>query len=171
MRALSYVAGPVLLTIGLVIVLGAGVLPPGRAVAIWLLCLAALLLSRFVRELRTADEHGTPRRFDALLRVPRAPKAGVPGELLRVEREIVLGVANAGDAHKRLLPLLRSAAAARLSARHGIDLARRPDDAQVRLGDEAWELLRPDRPEPRDRHDRGVPRDALARVIAQVEGL
>lgn len=170
MRVLSYVVGPVVLTIGLVVVLGMGALSTGRAVAIWLLSLAALFLSRLVRELRTADADGVPRRFDAALRVPRA-KTGVPGELLRMEREIVLGVANAGDAHTRLLPLLRTAAAARLSARHGIDLARTPDEAQARLGEEAWELVRPDRPEPQDRHDRGVSRAALARVIAQVEAL
>jgi hypothetical protein len=39
------------------------------------------------------------------------------------------------------------------------------------LGEDAWELLRPDRPEPEDRHDSGVPREQIAAVIERVESL
>ena len=66
---------------------------------------------------------------------------------MRIEREITLGTSSAGHLHTRLLPLLREAAAARL----GVDLELRPS-ARARLGDDAWELLRPDRPEPDDRN-------------------
>ena len=70
-----------------------------------------------------------------------------------------------------LLPLLRTAAAARLAALHGIDLVRSPAEAHARLGDDAWDLLRPDRPAPVNRHGPGVPREVLAQLIARVEGL
>jgi hypothetical protein len=88
-----------------------------------------------------------------------------------MERELVLGEADADHAHRRLVPLLRAAAAARVAARHGFELERRPETARMLLGEDAWELLRPDRPEPEDRHDSGVPREQIAAVIERVESL
>jgi hypothetical protein len=88
-----------------------------------------------------------------------------------MERELELGIANAGSAHHRLLPLLRAAAEARLASRHGVELDRRPDVAKAMLGEEAWEWLRPDRPEPVDRFGRGVPRERVAGLIDLVESL
>jgi hypothetical protein len=94
-----------------------------------------------------------------------------PPELIRTEREITLGTASAGNLHRRLLPILRAAAAARLSAGHKIDLERRPDAARAVLGEDAWELLRPDRPEPHDRDDPGVPMSRLRDVVSTLEKL
>jgi hypothetical protein len=88
-----------------------------------------------------------------------------------MERELELGIAGAGHAHHRLLPLLRAAAAARLASRHGIELERRPEAARELLGEEAWELLRPDRPEPVDRFAPGIPRARVAGLIEKVESL
>jgi hypothetical protein len=92
-------------------------------------------------------------------------------ELTRVENMLELGSAFAGNAHQRLLPLLRTVAAARLSSRHGIELDRRPEAARALLGEEAWDLLRPDRPEPADRFARGIPRARVAALIERVESL
>jgi Ca2+/Na+ antiporter len=161
---------PFLLTVGFAVLLLAGALSPVRAVGIWLLCLAAFFLVRFVRDVRSADAEALSRRFDAALR-GRKEKVSVPGELLRMERVLGLGIATAADGHRLLLPLLRTAAAARLASSYGIDLMRSPAAARARLGDEAWDWLRPDRPAPEDRHAPGVPRDVAARLIAQVEGL
>ncbi|HKI93484.1 MAG TPA: hypothetical protein VJ986_14375, partial [Gaiellaceae bacterium] len=86
-------------------------------------------------------------------------------------RELELGAASAMHAHRRLLPLLREAAASRIGSRHGFELDRRPDAARRLLGDEVWELLRPDRPEPADRHGPGVPRRSITTVIERVESL
>ncbi len=61
------------------------------------------------------------------------------------------------------------AAAARIAARHGFDLERQPELARALLGEDVWELLRPDRPEPADRFGPGVPHDQIAAVIARVE--
>jgi hypothetical protein len=83
----------------------------------------------------------------------------------------VLGSADALYAHRRFLPLLRSAASARLARRHGIELERRPDAARELLGEDSWELLRPDRPEPADRHGPGVPRAQVAALIERIESL
>jgi hypothetical protein len=88
-----------------------------------------------------------------------------------MERELELGIAGAGHAHHRLLPLLRSAAVARLSSRHGVELDRRPEAAEALLGEDAWELLRPDRPEPADRFAPGVPRERVAAMIERIESL
>jgi hypothetical protein len=88
-----------------------------------------------------------------------------------MERELELGIADSTHAHRRLLPLLRAAAEARLASRHGIDLDRRPEAAEALLGEDAWELLRPDRPEPTDRHGPGIPRASVAAAIERVESL
>ena len=169
-RALSAAFVPVVLTVGFGVLLGAGVLPAVRVVGIWLLCLAALFLLRFVREVRTADAEAFSRRFDTALRRPSV-NVRLPGELVRMERVIGLGVAHANDAHRQLLPLLRTAAAARLASAHGIDLARSPAAARARLGDEAWDLLRPDRQAPEDRYAPGVPHEVVGKLIARVESL
>ena len=169
-RALSAAFVPVVLTAGFAVLLGAGALSAVRTVGIWLLCLAALFLLRFVREVRTADAESLSRRFDAALRGLRTTES-VPGDLLRMERVIGLGVAHSIDSHRQLLPLLRTAAAARLASTYGIDLVRSPAAARARLGDEAWDLLRPDRPAPEDRHAPGVPREVVANLIARVESL
>jgi len=156
-------------TIALVVLLALRPLSTSRALAIWVVLVAAIALIVLVRHSRV----NVPQyvlRFEAALR-GRPPKAAQPVELLRVERELELGIAGAGHAHHRLLPLLRAAAAARLASRHGIELDRRPDAARQLLGEEAWELLRPDRPDPADRFAPGVPRARVAALIEKVESL
>jgi hypothetical protein len=88
-----------------------------------------------------------------------------------MERELELGIADATHAHRRLLPLLRAAATARLASHYGVELDRRPEAAEERLGEDVWELLRPDRLEPADRHGPGVPRERVAAAIERVESL
>jgi hypothetical protein len=145
-------------------------LPTSRALAIWLLLLATISLVVLVRRFRRADGAGRARRFEAALRGP-ATAPSPPVELLRMERELELGVASAGHAQRRLLPLLRAAAAARLGSRRGLELERSPDAARALLGEDVWELLRPDRPEPTDRHAPGPPRERIAAVIDRLETL
>lgn len=155
-------------TAALVILLALRPLSTSRALAIWVVMVAALALLLLVEHSR--EGRGTRSRFEAALRRPPAATSQ-PVELLRVERELELGIAGAGNAHRRLLPLLREAAAARLASRHGVELERRPDAARALLGDEVWELLRPDRPEPADRFGPGVPRERVAAVIERIEAL
>jgi hypothetical protein len=160
----------VLAAVVLVVLLALRPLSTSRALAIWVVVVAAIVLVLLVRHSRggRAPQHGG--RFEAALR-GRKETAQPPVELLRMERELELGIADATHAHRRLLPLLRAAATARLASRRGVELDRRPEAAEALLGEDVWELLRPDRPEPADRHGPGVPRESVAAVIERVESL
>jgi hypothetical protein len=155
-------------TVALIVLLAVRPLSTSRALGIWVVIVAALALLLLVRHSRGGERHVA--RFEAALR-GRTPTPSEPVELLRMERELELGIANASSAYHRLLPLLRAAAEARLASRHGVELDRRPDAARALLGEEAWEWLRPDRPEPVDRFGRGVPRERVAALIERVESL
>ncbi len=152
-----------LTTIGLIVALGVQPVSVERIVAAYVLGLAAIALASLTRILDSESTHDHPSQFDhALARTAERPSR--PTELVRTEREITLGISSAGHLRTRLLPLLREVAEARL----GFDLDRRRETARARLGDETWELLRPDRPEPDDRNAPGLP---LRRVRAVVESL
>jgi Ser/Thr protein kinase RdoA (MazF antagonist) len=152
----------------LVVLLAVRPLSTARALAIWVVLVAAIALLLLVRHSR--DSRGGGARFEAALRRPQS-SAPEPVELLRMERDLELGIAGAAHAHRRLLPILREAAAARLGARHGIELERRPDAARELLGEDVWDLLRPDRPEPADRFGPGIARARVAAAIERVESL
>jgi hypothetical protein len=160
----------VLASVVLVVLLAIPKLSTSRALAIWVVVVATFLLVVLVRHSRAHAGPKPGRRFEAALR-QRTSATSPPEELVRMERELVLGSADADHAQRRLLPLMRTAAAARIAARHGFELERRPDEARALLGDDAWELLRPDRPEPPDRHGRGVPEAQIAAAIARIEAL
>jgi len=156
--------------LALVLLLGLRPLSTPRALGIWLILIAALVLLTLARDVRSQDASHGARRFEAeLRRRPAAPS--LPVEFLRMERELELGIANADQARRRLLPLLRTAAAARLATSHGVELGRSPEAARALLGDEIWEWLRPDRPLAADRHARGIPRPVLEATIARLESL
>jgi hypothetical protein len=159
-----------LATIVLVVLLSISRLSTARAIAISVVSLTALTLVALIRQSRASRGPGQASRFEQAFHKPKT-KAAQPEEFLRMDREIVLGIADADHAHRRLLPLLRSSAAARLAARHGFELDRRPEAARTLLGDEVWELLRPDRPAPADRHGPGLRREQIAAVIERVESL
>ena len=171
MRLARRLAWPaVIAAVVLVVLLALRPLSTSRALAIWIVVVAAIALVLLVRHARARGGPQHASRFEAALRGrPETPEP--PVELLRMERELELGIADSAHAYRRLLPLLRAAAEARLASRHGIELDRRPDAAEALLGDEAWELLRPDRPEPADRHGRGIPRATVAAAIERVEAL
>lgn len=166
-RRLAFPA--VLAAVLLVVLLALRPLSTARALAIWVVAVAGIALVLLVRHAsrRRSQRSG---RFEAALRGRREPPQP-PVELLRMERELELGIADSAHAYRRLLPLLRAAAEARLASRHGIDLDRRPDAAEALLGEDVWELLRPDRPEPADRHGPGAPRASVAAAIERVESL
>ena len=171
MRLAGRIVRPALVAAAaLILLLSLPNLPTSRAVAIWVVIVAALALAALIRHSGGRGRPEPPRRFEEALR-RRKPAPSQAVEFLRMERELSLGTADADHAHRRLLPLLRAAAAARLAARHGVALERRPETARALLGDDVWELLRPDRPAPEDRHGPGVPQEQIAAVIAAVESL
>ena len=163
------VLGAVATATGLLLVLLAvRVLPVERLLSIYVLVLAVIALASLTRLAQPAFERPNASRFEHELQA-REERPLRPPELVRTERELTLAVATAGHAHRRLVPLLREAAAARLYGRHGVELARRPRRAHELLGDELWELVRPDRPEPADRNGPGIPLREIAAAIEQLE--
>ena len=86
---------------------------------------------------------------------------------LAIVAAFTLGASSAGHLHTRLLPLLRDAAMARL----GIDFDLHPGRARAALGEETWELLRPDRPAPVERNAPGLPLRRVRAVVDRLEQL
>ena len=165
-RLLSMLA---LATLGLVIALGVRPASIDRILSAYAIALAALGLLALTRMAHAASVR-SPSIFEHSL-MPR-PEARVrPPELIRIERRSRSARGPAAHLHRRLLPLLREAAATRLSAHHHIDLERRPDAARALLGDDVWEMLRPDRPEPLDRNGPGLSLRRIARVVQTLEQL
>ena len=155
-------------TIALVALLGARPISRETTLAGYAIVVAAIgmaALTRAMRESRFDD----PSPFERQLTRERIPPTR-PNELIRVERDLLLGTENAGHFQARLLPLLRGAAAARLS-QHGVDLARRPDAARQLLGEELWAFVRPDREEPVDLYAAGPSVRIVRRLVEQIEAL
>ena len=101
-------------------------------------------------------------------RRPRTPRLR---ELERIEHDVVQGAANPLDLHRRLRPLLRQIAAHRLTIRHGVALDAGDGQARQLLGDEAWELLRPDRELPDERRGPRLGVHEIEAIVARLEKL
>jgi hypothetical protein len=69
--------------------------------------------------------------------------------------------------HTTLRPLLVEIAATRLGRRR----ARSPADAKALLGDELWDLVRPDRPRPEDPAGPGLSVEQLEQMTRRLEQL
>jgi hypothetical protein len=148
------------------------VLVPSRRslfVGIYELVLAAIALSALVGSFRTFEPQlGVRSPFE---REPEKPEEPQPiAELDRIDRLVVLGGANEFDLHYRLRPLLRQIAAERLYDLYGIDLDTDPERARPLLGEELWEIVRPDRQVGR-RSWPGLPPAELAGHVARLEQL
>lgn len=154
----------VLVHVGLVIALGIRPVATSTILGAYLIALAALALELLTRLLAARSAAPGQSAFETALE-RRSVEVTRPPDVLRIERELTLGSASAGHLHMRLLPLLREIAVARL----GFDLVRAPERAHALLGDDAWELLRPDRPAPSDRNAPGVSRRELERCIDALE--
>ena len=155
-------------TIALVALLGARPISRETILAGYTIVVAAIGMAAVTRAMRDS-RFDDPSPFQQALTRERIPPTR-PNELIRVERDLLLGSENAGHFHARLLPLLRGAAAARL-AHHGVDLARQPDAARRLLGDELWTFVRPDREEPADLYAAGPSVRAVRRLVEQIEAL
>jgi hypothetical protein len=170
MKRLTALAAPIVLAS---IALGAALfLLPGRrdtALDVYILFLGALGLVTAVRVTRAASPDVHEPSLAAELEDPLDVPPQRPRELERLEREVYLSLGSSFYLHHRLRPVLREIAAHRLLRRHGIELDRSPEAAHRLLGDEAWEWLRPERPEPRDRWASGPPLSELRGVVDALE--
>jgi hypothetical protein len=166
---LGWVFGATLATIGLYV---ARVAAPGRHeveldVYILVLGLIALLaVTSWLREV--APPAGKSELEEALRQEPPGPPR--IAELDRLEREVYMGAARAFDLHYRLRPVVREIAAGRLE-RRGLRLDSGSDAVRERLGEELWELARPDREPPGNRQGPGPGLDEVRLTIEQLEKL
>jgi hypothetical protein len=164
-------AGALVLTAvaaGAVVALGLASLEDTAGAA--LLAAAALGLLAAVRAVHEAVPPVRPQLFERSLR-RRVEPFGRPADLTRLEVDLAFGAESASQLHSRVVPLLRQIASSRLASRHGVDLGHRPDAAHALLGDDAWELVRPDRPAPEDLLARGLPLRRVAETVSRLEDL
>jgi hypothetical protein len=151
-----------------VALLFARILEPGwfeLELDVYILAVGSLALFDVVILARDSfPREGVPEIVAALEREREEPTR--PAELERLERELTMATATAFDLHLRLRPLLREVAGARLAAR-GLQL----DESGDVVGEELWELVRPERPAPSDRNAAGIPAGELRRAVEAVEAL
>jgi hypothetical protein len=135
---------------------------------LYLLAVGGIVMLAALRATRAALPERRRSPFEtALHRTGAADER--PPQLERVERAVTLGASLAYDFHARLRPLLRDAARARLAVGRGVDLD--SPEGRAAVGEEAWELLRPDREPPEDRFGLGADRATLARLVDTLESL
>ena len=149
--------GVVLATLALIILLGLRPVSRETILAGYAIALASIAMAALTRIMRSA-RNDAQSRFEHELTRERIPP-GRPNALLRIERELTLTTSNAGHVHDRLRPMVRDIAQARLGRAA----------TRERLGDETWELIRPDAPEPHDRSAPGLPLRTIRRVIEALE--
>jgi hypothetical protein len=109
-----------------------------------------------------------PPSFDAVVRAPAAPAPPEPASF-KSARWLVVNAATAGGLHFRVRPVLVELTDARLRSSHGIDLAH--SGARVVLGDELWEIVRPDARAPDDRMAPGLSPSMLRVLLDRLETL
>jgi len=149
----------VAVTIGLAIALGLRPISVREILAAYVLALTAIALAELTRMARTEEEWERSSSDLARALASRRSVRVRPAELVRVERDLTLSAASAGEFHARMRPLLLEIAAARV---------RHPREA---VDADTWELLRPDRPAPDDRAAPGVPLRRIAELIDTIESL
>lgn len=167
LRVASVAIVPTLALVGVVLV------APGRArlaIHMYLLVLCLFSLAGVVGALRRAHPQARVSAFDRALQ-RRPERHDRLAELARLEREVALGTSSAFDLHYRLRPVARRVAHGLLAARRGIDLEHDPDGARSVLGDEAYELVRPDREPPRDRFGPGIEPAGIHRLVEALEAI
>lgn len=164
-----WIAGATLATIALGL---ARLAAPGRReleLDIYVLLLGGMALVSLVSWLRDVAPESKDSPLEAALDRDAAEPDRV-AELDRLERELQLGATTAFDLHFRLRPVLREIGGT-LLARHGLRLDAGDPEVRERLGDELWEIVRPDRQPPEDRHAPGPGLPAMRRVVEQLEAI
>jgi hypothetical protein len=149
--------GALLATLALIVLLEVRPVSRETILAGYAIALASIALAGLTRIMRNARKNAQSRFEHELTREHIPP--GRPNALVRIERELTLATSNAGHVHDRLRPMVRDIAQARLGRAA----------TRERLGDETWELIRPDAPEPNDRSAPGLSLRTIRRVIESLE--
>jgi hypothetical protein len=136
---------------------------------LYVMSVGALALRLLARVALVPPPEG-PLPFDDAIRHRPAP-ALPPADDRELDAIVRGSTRTAGELHYRLRRRLRDVAAARLATGHGVSPDEDPRAARRLLGPEAWELLRPDREQPDDRHGPGISIDELERIVSALEGI
>jgi hypothetical protein len=142
-----------------------------RALQVFLVVAGAVAIRLLVVAVVDATSRPGPFAFDRALIPPPPRELSVPSEPERIRFEVGAATRRSMELHHQLRRRLRRLAADRLASGHGVDLDGDPDAARRILGDEAWDLLRPDRVAPEDRFGPGMPVEGVTRIVAAVEDL
>jgi hypothetical protein len=134
----------------------------------WVLALGAVVLAGTVAATRTAHPRPGSSPFEPKRPKPPQSEEHLP-QLARVEREVEMSAGTAFDVHYRLRPMLRDIAQHRLGARRGLALDSGSEAVREALGDELWDLVRPDREPPRFHHDPGFKVDQIRDAVETLE--
>jgi hypothetical protein len=133
---------------------------------LYVLALGGIAVIRLVGLTRRRRMPGERSEFDDALATTHRPAVRI-AERDKLAREVQLGMQTAFDLHYRLRPTLVEIARNRLAGR-GIALENEQRSKGV-LGDEAWELLRPDLEPPRNRNAPGIGTDDLGGLVDALE--
>jgi hypothetical protein len=167
-RLQTFVLLAVVATLGLAAAIAFQPGSAALAVDVYLFFVATLgLLLAIARTLGTLPRE-TPTRLDVGAR--GSNRQNRPRELVKLEREVAMSTETAFDAYYRLRPAVRRVAVSRLALR-GIDLDSPSGPAEELLGSDTWDLVRADRPRPRNHDAPGVPLDRIEAIVATVEQL
>jgi hypothetical protein len=152
-------------------VAGMRALAPDRPVLgrVFLLLVAVAVITRLALAARTGEPGADRSAYDRAARVAGGDPT-VPADLRRLEQTLWFASAREADLHLRLRPVLREIAELRLAAR-GIALDGGDAGARSVLGEELWEVVRPDRPAPTDRTAPGLPPEALHALVDRLEAI
>jgi hypothetical protein len=134
---------------------------------VYLLAMGGVLLLALVRTTRVKAPAAGPSQLDRARERMEAEPAD-SGDLTLV-RELELSKMSAFHLHVRLRPVLREIAEYRLRKRYGVELETEPGRARELIGSAAWEIVRPDRPPPRDRLALGPSFAQLREVVDELE--
>jgi hypothetical protein len=147
---------------------------PGRGAVELSVCALAAGAVVVLAAAHAAHDAFPPARSSALavaLKRRRAPAPERPSGLATTERLVFLAGATAFDLHQGLRPVLRGIAAQRLADNRGLRLDDGGPQVEAALGEELWELVRPDRATPESRFGPGLGPRELRRAIERLESI
>lgn len=134
---------------------------------VYLLAMGAVLLLALGRIVRLKGPAEGGSQLDWALSAMRRPRR--EQDELGLVHDVEFSTLNAFHLHLRLRPVLREIAAHRLLNRYGVELDAEPARARELVGAAAWDVVRPDRPSPRDRLAVGPPLSDLRKVVDELE--
>jgi hypothetical protein len=171
---LRWKGSALVLTLVSVVLLTFALAVPGYARAsaqIFVIVVGALVIRLLVQTVRVATSAPGPFPFDHALQQPPVPEIPRAREPDRIAFEVGAATHRALELHHRFRRRLRRLAADRLAAEHGVDLDADREAARSLLGEDAWDLLRPDHVAPEDRFGPGMPIEDVTRIVTAVEDL